>query len=152
VKERCDHNLVEVVSEYQKASGADSNGVSRGLPPHDVVMLAFMLLEGVTTVHEYAKSLHLHVQPLNVLTNNPLFENGERSVASGPQIIKLADEELNTGRVPVALAKKIAAGLIRFMPHRLVSHNALTALAGATNANVREGTSAVSLCVETNLQ
>lgn len=100
VKEHFIQNLASFVVERQS-----------GLPAHDVVMLAFMLLDGLTTIHEYAKSLHLHVQPVNVMFEMPGPEDDGFVLGIGPRSVRLADGVLHSGRLPVALANKIAAGM-----------------------------------------
>jgi hypothetical protein len=103
VKERCDQSLVKLVEEYQEVH-------QTALPAHDVVMLAFMLLDALTSIHEYAKSFHLHVQPVNVLLEASGAENEASTIGSGPKSIRLANIVFGPGRLPVSLAGKISAG------------------------------------------
>lgn len=108
VKERCDHSLINLVEEYQEHYSLVGVG---GLPPHDVIMLAFMLLDGLTTIHEYAKSLHLNVHPQNVLIERNQQEDDELVVGIAQRSIRLVDDGLCIGRLPASLVNKISGGM-----------------------------------------
>jgi hypothetical protein len=80
------------------------------LHAHDVVMLAFMLHDALTCIHEYTKSLHLQIQPCNVFLEASASENEELVIGHGPKSIRLANDVFGPGRLPLSLAGKVTAG------------------------------------------
>lgn len=106
MKERCDESLVDLMEDESLTQPTSPVTMCHALPAHDVVMLAFMLLDALTTIHEYAQALHLHMQPSNVLLERKHDED-ELVTGHGPRSVRLCEDVLDEGRLPTALAQKV---------------------------------------------
>ena len=97
VTELCTGTLTDFVDRVKHARR------ERGLPSIDVVTLGMMLLDALTTIHEYAKSLHMDVKPDNVLI--AALAPGQDE--SAPRSIRLADFGLAM-RLPTRITSKFS--------------------------------------------